>query len=199
VLFDRAFRLAFRNYSTLFFVVAVVTVTLHLVFSFFFRDVIAVSELHLEISNLSPNVKIQGVGPPDLSASETFFWVLTAVEIATVPVFAGAAARVIEVDREGGVATVPDAYAHARSGLRSLTLKLSGRGWGIVLVGAATALVAGYLFERAGLLLTEVISDDWLFLGAGLVRGLSRAVGAPFFLAAVVTAAESARREPVPA
>jgi hypothetical protein len=140
-------------------------------------------------------VKLQGVGPTDVSASETFYWVLTALEIAAIPLFAGAAARVVQVDRESGVPTVPDAYAHMREGWRALTLKLPGRGWALVLAGAVTALVAGYLFERAGLLLTEVLSDDWLFVGAGLVRGLSRAVGAPFFLAAVVTAADMSRLE----
>ena len=188
---DRALRLAIRNFSTLFLTVAVVTVTLHLVYSFFFKDVLAVSHLHQEVSVLSPNVNLQGVGSKDLSTSEIVYWILTAVEIVLIPVFVAAAARVIQVEKGGGVPTVPDAYGHLGEGWRGLSLRSVRRGWVTILLAALIALGIGFFFERAGLLLTEFLPIDWLFLGAGLVRGLSRAVGAPFFLAAVVATGQS--------
>jgi hypothetical protein len=174
--------------------VAVLTVTLHLIYSVIFRDVIAMSELHPELSGLRPNAAVRGVGPSDLATSETFYWILTALEVAAIPFLVAGAGRVIEVEAEGGVPTVPDAYRHMREVRSRFTLRFDGSGWGAVVLGAGTALAIGYMFERAGLILTEVLPDDWLFLGAGLVRGLSRAVAAPFFLATVVTASEEARR-----
>jgi hypothetical protein len=191
VLLDRAFHRALRNFSTLFLTVAVLTLTLHLVYSVLFRDVIALSELHLEISSLRPNVKLQGVGPKDVSTSETFFWALTALEILAIPLLIAGAHRVIQVDEGGGVPTVPDAYSHVGEVRSRFSLRFGRSEWITVLIGAAIALLIGSLFERAGLLLTEILPDDWLFLGAGLVRGLSRAVAAPFFLAMVVTAGEA--------
>ena len=180
--------MAFRNYSTLFFAVAAVTLTLHLVYAVVFRDVIAVSELHLEISHLGENVKLQDVGRSEVAAARTFYWVLVAVEIAAIPIFVVAARRVVQVDESGGVPTVVDAYSHLRSGADSMSLRFGGGGWATVIAGAAVALLAGFLFEQASLLLTEMVPDDWLFLATGLVRGLAPAVGAPFFLASVVAA-----------
>jgi hypothetical protein len=132
------------------------------------------------------------VGPREVARADTFFWVITAVEVLLIPLFIGAARRILQVDEEGGVGTVPDAMKRSWSSFRTMTWHLGRSGWLTLLAGAVLALVIGYLFERAGLLLTEVLSDDWLFLGAGLVRGLARAVAAPFFLAAAVVASEAA-------
>jgi hypothetical protein len=192
VLLDRAFHRALHSFSTLFLIVAVLTLTLHLVYSVLFRDVIALSELHLEISSLRPNVVVQGVGPRDAASSETFFWALTALEVLAIPLLVAATHRVIQVDERGGVPTVPDAYSHVSEVRSRFSLRFVRSGWAAVLLGAAAAFLIGYLFERAGLLLTEVLPDDWLFVGAGVVRGLSRAVAAPFFLATMVTAGEAA-------
>jgi hypothetical protein len=194
VLLDRSFRRALGDYSTLFLLVAVFTVTLHLVYSVIFRDVIAMSDLHPELSLLRPNGAVRGVGPSDLSTSETFYWILTALEIVAIPFLTAGAGRILQVGAAGGVGTVPDAYRHMREVRGRLTLRFDGSGWAAVVLAAAIALAIGYMFERAGLLLTEVLPDDWLFLGAGLVRGLSRAVAAPFFLATVVTASEEAHQ-----
>jgi hypothetical protein len=190
VLLDRAFLRALRNFSTLFLTVAVVTVTLHLVYSLVFKDVLAVSELHPEIERLRPSVKLQHVGPRELSFARNAYWVLIAIEIALLPLLIGAAHRIMKVESDGGVPTVVDAYRHAE--IRLAFSRLDRGGWLTVLVAAGIALLMGYLFERAGLLLTEIVPDDWLFLAAGLVRGLSRAVAVPFFLAAVVVAGNEA-------
>jgi hypothetical protein len=174
--------------------VSVFTVTLHLVYSVIFRDVIAMSELHPELSLLRPNAGVRGVGPSDLSRAETFYWILTALEIVAIPFLVAGAGRILQVGAAGGVPTVPDAYRHMPEVRDRFTLRFDRSGWAAVVLGAATALAIGYMFERAGLLLTEVLPNDWLFLAAGLVRGLSRAVAAPFFLATVVTASEEAHQ-----
>ncbi len=192
MLLDRAFQRALRNFSTLFLTVAVLTLTLHLIYAVIFRDVIAVSELHPEIARVRRSVSLQGVGPTDLTTSEIFYWVLTALEILLFPLLVAATHRVFQVEAEGGVPTVPDAYSHAGEIRTRFSLGFGGSGRFAVLLAAAAALLMGFLFERAGLILTEVVPDDWLFVATGLVRGLSRAVAAPFFLAAVVLAGETA-------
>lgn len=110
---DRAFRDAFRSFSTLFVVVAIVTVPLHLAYAFTFRNVIATGEIHAQIREFPNYRQVRSVGPEQLTHSSIAFWVLTGLELALMPVAVKATRRVLEIEEHGGVATAPDAWRQA--------------------------------------------------------------------------------------
>lgn len=192
MVWDRAFHTVFRNFSTLFLLVAAFTVPLHLAYSFAFRNVIEVSELHAAIQRFPPHRQVHSVGREQLTQSRLAFLALTGVEIALIPILVKATQRVIEVDAGGGVPTVADALSHAR-GSRGTVRKLLSHRMGTTVAALAIALVLGFLTERTGLLLVEPLGDRLAWAGVGLVRAISRAIGAPFFL---VPAAMKAALDP---
>jgi hypothetical protein len=186
---DRAWRVLFRNFSTFFLVVAVVAIPLHLAHAFLFRDVIAVQELHPDIEELPQDLRVRGVGADDVSDWRTTAWAFTALELALLPLFLAATRRVIEVDQEGGVPGVLDAYRHVvdrRSLPRPSAGDIAGLGAALVL-----GLVIGGLARAAGLLAIEPLGDARAWAGAALVEGAARALGAGFFLVPLGFAADS--------
>ncbi len=54
--------------------------------------------------------------------------------------------------------------------------------WTAIATGVAFAVIAGFLIERTGLLLVQAVDADARWLADGTVRGLSRAIVAPFGL-----------------
>ena len=194
MLLDRALRTTFRNFSTLFLLAALVTVTAHLVYGIVFRDVLEVTELHPFIRGLQAGRQVNDVSADDLAASETARWVVLGVEVALLPLLIGGARRIVAREAEGGVPTVPDALTHLRDREARLSFK-----WGraeIVTALAGLVLGAGvwYLAQRAGLLAAEPLPDHFNFLALELVRGVAHALGAPFLLGSVVVAALHADR-----
>jgi hypothetical protein len=185
---DRAFRATFRNFSTLFLLVASLTVPLHLAYSVAFRDVVAVGDLRSAIERFPPHRKVHGVGRKRLHESRVAFIGLSLLEVALIPVLVRATERVLEVDEQGGVPSVLDAYRHVVQ-----PRPRQGIGFARVVAAVVVAITVAFLAERIGLLLTEPVPRTLDFLAAGLVRALSRAVGAPFALSAM--ALESLRRE----
>jgi hypothetical protein len=182
---DRAFRKTFRSFSTLFLVVAVVAIPLHLVYGFVFQDVIATRDIHEQISEFPNYRQARNVGPKDLTTARFAYWALSALELALVPLAVRATKRVIDVEDRGGVATAPDAWHHAldrgdRGRFDPATLPALG-------VAVIVAFVLGFLIERTGMMLVDALSDDVAWAAAAVVQGVARAVAAPFALSAFVS------------
>jgi hypothetical protein len=189
---DRAWRVLFRNLSTMFLVVGVVTMPLHLVHAFVFRDAIAVAELHSEIEELPEGLKVKGVGAEDLDRARIAGWVITALEIALLPVVLGATRRVIEVDDTEGVPGVIDAYRHAGAG-RGAPLRPPSGSAPTLIMAIVVGVAVGWLARAAGMLVVEPLGATWAWVGFGLVEGGSRALGTMFFLVPVIDLARRAK------
>jgi hypothetical protein len=192
---DRTLRLALRNYVTLFLFVAAFTVAIHVVYSFLFRDVVGLAELHDAIRAFPPQRQVRGVGHADLDAWEIGNLIVTLIEIALVPFLAKGAARVIEQDERGEVPTVEAALgATMKRGYRWFP---SLREAGPLLVTVAVALVTWWLVRRTGLLLVDPVGGDSAWAAVGLVEGAARAAGAPFVLVSVVLRKSAPKAEKV--
>ena len=194
---DRAFVKTFRSFSTLFLVVAVVTLPLHLIYSFTFRNVIATTEIHDQIRRFPNYRQVRSVGPRELRDATLASWVLTAVEIALVPLGVRAARRVIEVEDAGGVATVPDAWRTAlrRGGGSSRFQRASVSG---AAIGVLVAVALGWLLGSVGAVVRDPLGPDFVWLGHGVVGAVARAAAAPFALTALALA-RAAKADPLPA
>ena len=185
---DRALRLTVRNFWTLFFAVAAVTVPLQLAYATAWHNVIAVRELHADIARFPPLRQVHSVGRSQLHDARLTYWVIVAVELVLLPLFVRAARRVVETDAAGGVPSALDALrgAFARGGgsvLRALARP------GPLVTGLAVAVAVGALASAAGHLLIEPVGDDRAFAAVGLVDGVARALAAPFFLVIAALAA----------
>ncbi len=181
---ERTLRLALRNYVTLFLFVACVTLTIHLVYLFLFRDVVAVSELHAAIEEFPPQRQVRGVGHRDLDAWRVGNGVVTLIEIALVPFLAKGAARVVEQDEAGEVPTVKAALAATAQ--RGYKWFPSLREAGPLLVSSALALAVWWLIRKTGSPLVEPLDPGSRWAAAGLLEGAARAAAAPFVLVSVV-------------
>lgn len=179
MLLDRAFRATVRNFSTLFLLVAIVTVPLHVAHAYVFRRVIAVSELHPAIERFPRARKVSGVGRAELTEARTSYLVLNLFEVALLPLIVRAAALVMAADRRGEVPTVIRAVAR-RSTAGALSWRLLSPGALVVALGVSIAVT--WLARAAGLILVEPLPSTSSWAGVGVVEGLSRAVGAPFFV-----------------
>jgi hypothetical protein len=177
---DRSLRATFRNYVTIFFVVAIVTVPLHVVHGFVYRKVMNVRELHPDIEDFPERRKVRRVSAKNLEESRNAFLFVTAVELLLLPLAAGATRHVLDIDRDGGVPRVYDAWLHSISAWREPPRDSAGP---IALIaGAGVGLVVGYLVERIGFLLAEPVPGSIVFAPIGLVQGVARAAGAAFLL-----------------
>lgn len=185
---DRSFRLTFRNFSTIFFIVAVVTVPLHLAYGYFSRDVVALSEIHDEIENLPQDQKVKGVGADDLERARAGGWAVAAVEVALLPFLAAAARRVVEADRKGEIPYVTTAWAAALRRPLSGIRRLPSTSAAPLFAALGFALAVALLARAGGLLATEPVPNDLAWAGVGLVEGAARALGAGFFLVPLVLA-----------
>jgi hypothetical protein len=177
---ERAFARTFRNFSTIFILVAVVVLPIHLIYSYTFRNVIATSDFHEAIEQMPNYQQVRSVGPPQLDHARLVFWILTAAELALVPLAVRATRRVFIVDDRGEVPTAPDAWGRALQ-------KQEGRrfrpGWLVpAAVGVAAAVVVGVLVALIGSSLSGFLSEDWRWTGVGLTQALARAVAAPLAL-----------------
>ena len=186
---DRSFRLVFRNFSTLFLAVAVVTVSLHLVYSFIFKDVIALRELHPYIAELRPGRFVRKVGADELATARTAFVVMTILQIALLVPLMAVVSRILQVDAEGGIPSVVDGYRRLGEGRRRLSARALRAHVPSLMGALAVAIVTGVLVERAGLLLTEPIGATFAWAAVGVVQGAARAVAAPLLLVPLVEAA----------
>jgi hypothetical protein len=181
---DNAFRLAARNFSTLFLFVAAIALPLHFAHSAAFRNVIEVAELHQQIEGFSQDERVRGVGPADLTRYRAFGLALAAIQLALLPAFVRGTERVIRIDADGGLPTTVEAFRGAWG--RSPPEDGARRRPHVptVLAAAAFALLLGWILRRAGLLVVSVLSPPVAFVGVGAVEALARAAAAPWFLVA---------------
>jgi hypothetical protein len=177
---DRSLRATFRNFLTVFFVVAIVSVPLHVGHGFVYRKVMNVRELHPDIEDFPERRKVRRVSAKNLDESRNAFLFVTVLEVVLLPLAVGATRRVLDVDGRGGVPGVLDAWAHS---IRAWHRPVPDPGNSLaVVVGAVLGLIVGYLLERIGLLLAEPVPGSVAFAPIGLVQGMARAAGAVFLL-----------------
>ena len=110
---ETSLQATFRNFSTLFLVVAVVVFPLHLAYGITFRDEIAVRELHSEIEELPSGRKVRGVGPAAIDRVRVARYALWLVEIAFIPLMVKATRRALDATERGELATAADAWKGA--------------------------------------------------------------------------------------
>jgi hypothetical protein len=176
---DAALRATFRNFSTLFFLVAVMTVPLHVAHSYVFREVIALSELHPEIETFPKGRRVRNIGVVDLDRARTSYVVLSVLEVALLPLLVRAARHVVA--RDNPVPTVVGAY-------RALARAHSGSSQPWTALARALALAAPFgvavalLMRATGLLLIEPLADEHAVSWVGLVEGTARAAGGAFVI-----------------
>jgi hypothetical protein len=177
---ERAFARTFRNLSTIVMIVAVVVLPVHLVYAYTFRNVIATSDFHDQIEAMPNFRQVRSVGPPQLDHARLTFWLITAAELALVPLAVRATRRAFIVDDEGGVPTVTDAWGLALKRQQGRSFR---PGWVVpALVGIGAAAGAGVLIAGIGSSLTGFLSEDWRWTGVGLTQALARAGAAPLAL-----------------
>jgi hypothetical protein len=175
MLLDRTLRMSFRNFSTLFLLVATVTVPLHLAHAVAFRSVLALRELHPAIEAFPKSKQIRGVGRADLAAARRAGLAVTVAELALVPFLVGAAGRALAHDARGEVPTVTGSWA-GLGDVREMWRAITSQPAAAAAV-AAVALLVWWTARAAGLVTTEVAPDSVAFAGVGLLEGLARALG----------------------
>jgi hypothetical protein len=179
---DRVLAVTWRNFATLFLIVALVTVPLHVARTFVYRKVLVVREFEPDIEAFPEGREVRGIGPDDLDAARRSLWIVTAIELLLLPLAVGAVRRALwasdSAERPPGVV---DAWLHSGS---ALFRREGGRSpsVGAIVGGAAIGVVAGALLERIGLILSEGVPLYLSFAPIGLTEGASRALGAIFFL-----------------
>ena len=177
---ERAFARTFRNFSTIFMVIAVVVVPLHLVYSFTFRNVIATSDFHDTIEQIPQYQQVRSVGPEQLDHARLVFWVMVVAELALLPIAVRATRRAFIVDDEGGVPTASDAWGRA---LQRQEGRKFRPGWLVPAgVGAAAAVTVGLLIFGIGSALTGFLSEDWRWVGVGVTQAAAVAGASPLLL-----------------
>jgi hypothetical protein len=193
MLLDKTFATTLRNYSTLFLVVAFVTVPLHLAYSLLFRDILALSEIHAAIEQLPPAQPVGGITADDLERARLAYLALCGLEVLFIPLLWRATDRVVALDRAGRLPTATEAWR-----LRDVPRgdqEAEGRPAVTVAAALSFSFVVWLLAERIGGMVIELVPDRLLFLGLGLVRAVSLALAAPFALVAAVLAARRRHRE----
>jgi hypothetical protein len=183
---DRAFTATVRNFSTLFLAAAAVFVPLHLAHAYWFRDVIAVSELHPDIKGFPKTRLVRGVGKQDLAAARASAVGVTVVEIALLPALVGAAGRVLEQDDLG---EVPGALRALRR-LRRPRLPPSAA-VGPALVAVVVAVAMGWSARALAAVVVEPLPGTAGWLGTGLAEGCGRALGAAWLIGALASLGRS--------
>jgi hypothetical protein len=178
---DRGLALTFKNYATLFFVCAAVTVPIHIAYSFAFKNEIGLRELHAQIESFPPLREVKGVSKHDLDVARIASGAIALFELALLPLGVKAFRRVFE-DEHDGVSTVPAAWRAAWGRDYRWDPDALRRRLGVILSAAALAIAVGFGCDRITALLAEPVSPTYAFTIVGLATALSRAVAAPFFL-----------------
>jgi hypothetical protein len=188
---DRALTSTFRNFSTLLLIGAIIFVPLHLAHAFLFRNVLSVAELRSDIADFPEGRKVRNVGVAELNDERSTLGALLIIEVGISVWLVGAARRVVQVDAEGSVPTVTDAYAHATSSLRRTTIAMDRMG--ILVTCLVIGLAAGWLTYRIGMLVTELLGNDTAFVAIALSRAVALSVVMAFVMGPVAALSPTAR------
>jgi hypothetical protein len=181
---ESALQMTFRNFSTLFLIVAVVVFPLHLAYGITFRAEIAVRELQPEIEELPSGLRVRDVGAAEIDRARMAGYAVWLIEIALIPLMVKAARRALDATERGGVPTVGDAWRGA--------FRREPRRWlpgapAAVAAGAGVAVVVLLMLEVSGLLLTDMLPDGPRFAGMVVVDTLARSSALPFLLVSLAT------------
>lgn len=178
MLLDRVLRLCVRNFSTLFLVVFMAIIPLHLTYAFVFHDVFAVQELHPAIAELPERRMVRGVDQAAIARARTWFWVLAAIELAAIPLFVRAVRRVLVQDAEGEVPNALTAWRtlRERSGPNGSTTPGTSVTLTCLLIGLTIGGLTWLTLATALDLMPEVATGA----GLALADATSRAAGAAF-------------------
>ena len=186
---DRTFRLLVRNYWSVFFVVAAVSVPLQVVHATIWRNVIAVSELHADIEKFPPLRQVRGVGVTELHQARVAQWVIWGILIVLLPLFLRATEWIVRADAHGGIPTAAGGWRAAMGQGKGLAALPALSRPGLVAVGAAAAGLVFVLISAGVNALIEPLPAGVTFAGAGLALGATSAAAAPFFLVPAAMAA----------
>lgn len=177
---DRALRVALRNFSTFFLIVALVTVPLNVAWGLMFRDVVALQEIHDDIRALPDRQNVRGVGPRKLDRARYAQFIVLALEVALIPLMLRATRRAIEMDESGHLPSALGAWR----GITRRPTRPKGGGLNLGVV-AATLLFAAAVWLLAFLIVAFVATPVPGSVAGpvlGLGRGLALALALPFFL-----------------
>ena len=176
LLLDRAWQAATRHFATLFLVIAVVMVPLHVVYGFVFKETIAVRALHASIERLPQGTAVQGITAGDIGTARRANLGLGLLELALLPLLLGATRRVLDKGNE--LPGVADALAHSPTRIKPLTPFPVAPLVAAVLFAAMVTILAQWI----GRTLAEPLASDVAFAGRGVAEGAARALGAPWML-----------------
>jgi hypothetical protein len=194
---DATLRITWRNFATMWLLVAAVTIPLHVGHAFAYRRVIALRELHPAIAQLPANRQVRSIGRADLDDARAALAVIVVIELALLPFMAGATRRALQRDAGGRLPTVVDAWAHSMGSWRRAPPVESGvaeAGTGLIV-----AVATGYLVWGIGAIVSEPVPDSAAWAAVGLVQGLGAASAAPFFLVPIALLPGRAKGEgPIP-
>lgn len=191
---DRAFRSVFANFTTMFLVVAVIALPVHLAFTFAFKEVIEVSELHDEIAAFPPDRTVREVGPASLTTYRAGLVLLTVFDVAALALLVRPTRRVLRDAAAGRVPTATGAWLRIGAE-RGGYLRAWSRAGGSLIAAFAVAALLVYLSGRVALLAAQPLGDARAWVGNGLARALALSLGAPFFLATWAIASFEAKAE----
>ena len=190
---DRAARTTVRNFSTLFLVCLVVFLPLEMAYAFIHREAIEVRELTTYIEELEGGRRVNGVGPAELESAERNRAILTAIELALVPIMISAARRVLDRDEDGEIATATDAFKHSLTPLRIGPFPAPS-GFGAVGLSVVFSFLVGFAAYKCGGLLLDVFPDRLDFGILGVVEACARSIALPWFLVTWIEAGRARER-----
>jgi hypothetical protein len=178
---DRCFKHVFRNFSTLFLTVFVVTLPVYMVYAFIFRNVLAVRELHDVIATFPGKKQVGGVGAAQLDRYDLVGWLIIGGLVLALLFFVRCVRRTMERDADGHAPTVIDSLTHAPTKKPSLATAIRELPREM-LMGVLDALIVGFLLEQIGFGLSEFLPDQQTWIGIGLTYAITKAAMAPFIL-----------------
>ncbi|HZA41441.1 MAG TPA: hypothetical protein VFA00_12555 [Actinomycetota bacterium] len=187
---DWTLRFTFRHFATLFLLVALFTVPLHVGRAFAYRRVVGLRELHPAIAELPPDRFVRGVGAADLESAQGALLAVIVLELALIPLLAGAVRRVAQSDAAGRLPRVFNSLGHSLAAWRHPAPNTART---TLAAGAVLAFAVGTLVYRTGLLLAEPVPESVAFAPIGLAEALAAAAAAPFFLVPLALLPRSAK------
>lgn len=175
---DRVFGLTLRDLSTYVLIAAVVALPLQTAYSFAFRDVIEVHDIHPEIADLREGLQVRGVSAADIDTHRRIGWLVLALEVLLIPAIVGATRNALDARERGELASVKSAWTGAIGRIEGSLAGL--RRPGVTLTGAGVAIAIGGLAQLVGSLLVEPLPDRYAWAGLGLATAAARSLAAPF-------------------